>query len=419
MLAGCTGTSTPGPSSTGSGSFSAASIATIADYTGSKPGKADPKLSPVTWGYVNQQGGAASYPQYTVAMTGLVKMVNDQLGGIGGHPLKLDTCFVVSSDEDGQTCGQQFVNDKAIQAIVQFPLISGSDAFHKIIDPSGIPLFGAVPASFTDAAGPSFYVSGSNFSTVPIITGYTAQTLKAKSIALIGVQGNPISQLVTGQLTAGLKAAGISVKQGDISATSSDVTAPLIASGAKSADAIVALLPTTSQCVNVNQALKSLSITKPVISIGQCATDDAKKAIGDYPKWTFIFGYPNALAAPLDSRETDEVAVAKNLVTATGAANAETLDGEQALQTFLTALKMVNAGGAATATKATVKSAALAFKGPMFLGPDTVAWGSLKGTPAVATLSQRLYTYTGNGMWVDAGKGWFAVGSLPGPPPAP
>lgn len=415
-LAGCTTSTTSGTATSAKGELSAASIATIAKYTGSTPGKADSSLKPVTWGYANQQGGAQSYPYYTDQLNGLVKIVNNQLGGIGGHPLKLSPCFVVSSDEDGQTCGQQFANDPDLSAILQFPLLSGADAFHKIVDTTGVPLFGPVPASFTDAAGPSFFMAGSNFSAIPIISDYAIKTLKAKTVALIGVEGNPISQLVTGQLNGALQAAGVTVKQGNISATSSDVTAPLVASGARDADAVIALVPTTTQCVSVNQALKTLGVTKPVISIGQCATDDAKKAIGDYPKWTFIFGYPNILATPLNSREASEEAVAKDLISAIGSPTSETLDAEQTLQTFLTALAIVNKAGDAKATKESTKAAALAFKGPMFLGPDETSWGTLPGTPAVATLSQRLYSYTGNNKWVDAGKGWFAVASLGGPP---
>ena len=50
-----------------------------------------------------------------------VKMVNAELGGVHGHPLKLNECFWAQAEEEGVRCGQQMVNDK-----VRRPSSSGS-----------------------------------------------------------------------------------------------------------------------------------------------------------------------------------------------------------------------------------------------------------------------------------------------------
>ena len=59
-------------------------------YVHGKRGKADPKKSKVYIGWVNQQGGQVVIGGLATAGAQLaVKYVNDQLGGVGGHPVKL------------------------------------------------------------------------------------------------------------------------------------------------------------------------------------------------------------------------------------------------------------------------------------------------------------------------------------------
>src|SRR4051812_20680492 len=68
-------------------------VTNYVQFVGGKPGKADPKLSPVVIGWVNQQGGQAEIgPLATPAAQVAVKLTNDSLGGIHGHPLVMKTC---------------------------------------------------------------------------------------------------------------------------------------------------------------------------------------------------------------------------------------------------------------------------------------------------------------------------------------
>ena len=64
-------------------------------YVGGKAGAANSSLPPVTIGFVNQQGGSQAIgPLATTGAQIAVKYINTELGGIGGHPLKLSTCFI-------------------------------------------------------------------------------------------------------------------------------------------------------------------------------------------------------------------------------------------------------------------------------------------------------------------------------------
>ena len=87
-------------------------------YVKGKRGKANPKKSKIYIGWVNQQGGQVVIGGLATAGAELaVKYVNDQLGGVGGHPVALVECFVKSNEEEGTTCGQKLVNNKRINVI--------------------------------------------------------------------------------------------------------------------------------------------------------------------------------------------------------------------------------------------------------------------------------------------------------------
>ena len=91
-------------------------------YVKGKRGKADPKKPKVYIGWVNQQGGQVVIGGLATDGAELaVKYVNDQLGGVDGHPVALVTCFIKSNEEEGTTCGQKLVNDKESPSSARAP----------------------------------------------------------------------------------------------------------------------------------------------------------------------------------------------------------------------------------------------------------------------------------------------------------
>ena len=55
-------------------------------FVGGSSGKADASQSPVVIGFVNDEGGIPSFPEGSVAAEAAVEFVNDNLGGVAGHP---------------------------------------------------------------------------------------------------------------------------------------------------------------------------------------------------------------------------------------------------------------------------------------------------------------------------------------------
>ena len=96
-----------------------AGVSDYADYVGAKSsGAADSSKAPITIGWVNQEGGPTDVgPGATKGADLAVKYLNEKLGGIDGHPVKLFKCFTSTSEEQGQTCGQKMVNNKDVKVI--------------------------------------------------------------------------------------------------------------------------------------------------------------------------------------------------------------------------------------------------------------------------------------------------------------
>ena len=62
-----------------------------------------------------------------------IQYVNEEAGGIGGHPLEVVTCYVANAEEEGQQCGQQFANDDSIVAVISGPTFIGTEPFYAAL----------------------------------------------------------------------------------------------------------------------------------------------------------------------------------------------------------------------------------------------------------------------------------------------
>ena len=86
-------------------SVTSSSITNYVAYTDGTATAANPRLSPVTIGWVNQQGGGLAFPNATLGAQAAVKYINTRLGGINGHPLQLATCFIYRANRKARPVG--------------------------------------------------------------------------------------------------------------------------------------------------------------------------------------------------------------------------------------------------------------------------------------------------------------------------
>ena len=118
-------------------------------YVGGIAGPAKSNLSPLTIGVIQPVGvSAGSYPGLGATIQAAGKYVNKQLGGIDGHPLKLDICPVTDS-QDGQSCGEQFANNPKIVAVENGVNIFDDTSLLQALAAKPLPVF--LPLSITAA----------------------------------------------------------------------------------------------------------------------------------------------------------------------------------------------------------------------------------------------------------------------------
>jgi branched-chain amino acid transport system substrate-binding protein len=381
----------------------------FAKYVGAKKlGPANARLAPVTVGWVNAQGGIVQSPESTLAMAASVKVINTYLGGVGGgHPLKVKQCFVVQQESQGQACAQQMLNDPKVKLIMEGVLPFGATGFHQT-NKGKKPVIGYNPISASSATGKNtFEVTSGLFGTDPGEVAYVSQILHAKTVSLLYPEDDPAGVTAAKlfqQIAAG---ANLKVTAVGFSSTATDLLTPFTAAGAQSTDASVVFLVNPSVCQAGSKAIDQLKV-KNVVALALCLDPAVAKALGDYPKWTYV---NTGVSGNLPQADKYVAAWLKAIGTLVpGNPGVFAPFPQLAFGTTLTVARLINQIGASKLSPATFAAKMKSYKGPSMFGPPNLKYGSVPGLPALGTTAVRLYTYRGNGKWIDATGGKWLGG---------
>ncbi|MBV9417252.1 MAG: ABC transporter substrate-binding protein [Solirubrobacterales bacterium] len=399
-----TPTSTAPSGGAGTGGAGAQSVTNYLSYVDGTAGAANPSLPPVTIGWVNQQGGSQSIgPLATTGAQIAVKYVNTELGGIHGHPLVLKTCFIRSAEEEGTTCGQEFLADKNISVIDEGAVAIGDQSFQSTIG-SAKPVIVGVAATPIDGAKKSNVVL---FGDVNHVLGpfgpYAQQVLHAKTAALVYPN---IAGITTGAavIADSLQKVGIKVKKVGYDESQTDLIGPLTSAGAQTADLVIPYSD-SSGCVNLAKGLKQLGITdtKKILSAPLCLNGLVAAGLGgDFPIWSY------AIASSLFGDPTDPGMPAYMKVMAKYGTPAVAPD-PWVIVTFgqiLTTARFLNQLGYGHATPSTVLAKATSFTGPQALGAPALQCGKYPTAPGNCNDRTQFFVYKGKHQFVKS-AGWL------------
>jgi branched-chain amino acid transport system substrate-binding protein len=393
--------SSPVSTAAGSGGQGANSVTDYLSYVGGKSGAANNSLPPVTIGYINEQGDAN--PPGALASNGAqmaVNYINKELGGVDGHPLKLDTCFT-TTEEQGTTCADKFLADKSLPLIATGGVAVGAQSFFNtiagkipVIDGVAVTPFDAVAKNTVILFGDSTHVLG------PMGT-YATQVLHAKTASVIYPQSPGITPGALA-IQAGLKAAGVQVTMAPYPPSSTNLTSVLAAAHASTADMIVPYADAAS-CVNLAKALTQQGITdaKKIVSAPLCLSGTVIQGLGDFPKWTY------SIASSLFGDTTDPGMPAYEAVTKKYTTPANAPDPWEIVNfgEILTVDKLLNQVGYDKISQQTVIAAAKAFKGPQALGAPALNCGQFASAPAVCNNQVQFFQYQGKNQFTKV-AGW-------------
>jgi branched-chain amino acid transport system substrate-binding protein len=355
-------------------------------------------------GFLNDQGGALGFPAATAGAQAAVKYINHSLGGIDGHPVKLVTCFVASAEEQGQACAEQMVNNKKIKLVVFGNVATGNQSFEAVNQGQKAILLGNSVGSGDATAKNAFILNGNPFTLLGGIATYAKSVLKAKTAAIV----YPNTAMAAGGVAAleqALKTDGITYKAVAYDPTATDLTAPLVAAGASSADFVVPLVSTPPDCIDASKALTSLNITKPIVVAGSfCYSAPVLQGLGGHaPRWVQVSSQSLLTNASLPDIRAFRKASAASGLPVVDQTNA---DAATSWSLLLTAARFINAAGGVKATTAGIVRQAKTFSGPLALGAPILKCGAVKGSPGLCGVQTQLFKYDG-GQHYAAVSGWL------------
>ena len=89
------------------------------DDDGAAPRGANPATGPpIVVGMINQEDApVGSFPEVRRSAEAAVRYVNEELGGVDGRPLRLETCTTRGTPESSQACADQLVGKQPVAVL--------------------------------------------------------------------------------------------------------------------------------------------------------------------------------------------------------------------------------------------------------------------------------------------------------------
>ena len=377
----------------GSGGQGAQSVTNYLTYTGGKAGPANNSLPPVYIGYVNQQGGPTTVgPLATAGAQMAVNYANAELGGVGGHPIKLVTCFIASAEEEGTVCAQKFLANKSVDVIEMGGVAIGVQSFYSTLG-GAKPVIDGVAATPIDSVQKNAVILfGDVTHILPPFGTYARDVLHAKTAALVYPSDNAGIAQGAAAVKQGLLAAGVTVKAVGYPESQTDLTSVLTEAGAQTADVVIPYTDSAG-CVNLAKSLVQLGITdsKKIVSAPLCLNGQVIAGFGDFPHWTY------AIASSLFGDQTDPGMPAYMAAAAKFSTPANAPDPWNIVDfgQTLTTIKIMNEVGYAGLSPSAILAKAKAFTGPQALGAPSLSCDKYASAPAVCNDRIQFFTYEG------------------------
>jgi branched-chain amino acid transport system substrate-binding protein len=326
-----------------------------------------------------------------------VKMINAELGGVHGHPVRLSECFIAQAEEEGVRCGQQMANNRSVRVILFGAVVVGNQSIYATVRGTK-PIVGGVAVSGADpTARNAFFLNGSQTSVLGPFGTYTQRSLRNVRTVAIVYPNQPGADTAAFALRRAMQQVNRQVTMIATPQLATDLLGP--ATQASSADMIIPALGFTD-CVPFARALDQIRYSKPVLSTPLCLfIPRPAYAGGDLPKWTY--GIAQVLVNTPGPQA--KLYLRKGIQYGAKATDLTNVFGEISWQNMLATVKVMNRIPYSRLTSARVSAGFKSFKGPLILAAPEVSCGNVSpGEPAVCGNQTQFYTYLGQGKWKQA-----------------
>lgn len=315
---------------------------------------------------INQEDGVTAWPDEGLAVKAIFDWYNAQ-GGLDGHPLELDLCTTGDDPESTQGCAQAVANDDTA-TFVHSIMVPNSATLFDVMANADKPILAHNQFDIPDALQPDVYASDPGL--LPMATTLMLYTLEELGLRNIGIV---VSDDEVGRGTG--EFLGFLVEEyGGTPATityDSSVADLLPVFSAADLDAIdgIIFVPTSVEdCGPASQALKSLEFDKPILG-GDACTAQTYVDSGNIDGWIFVVG--TTLLIDGDAGRDQTIAIFDEF----GGPPIGGLVAPASMGAYLV-IDVLEAAYAAAGndinamTEQVIRDAALAYTGPLTLGPD-------------------------------------------------
>jgi branched-chain amino acid transport system substrate-binding protein len=264
-------------SSGGNGSSTSsttASASASASASGAALGTPNPASgSPVVFGLLNLLSGPVTFPEVSEGEQAAAQYVNQYLGGIGGHPIKIDVCATDGQPATSARCANQLLNDHPVAILGGAD--TGAAGSVPVWQRAGLAYLGGIP--FTPVE--SNYANGVIFDDVSVADNaaasvYAAKTLHAKTAAIIYTSDTQGTSVADGVLAPTMKNLGFTkVTKIAVPPTATDVTSAVAAAIGAHPD--IVYIDDPNSCPQVLSSLKQLGSTAKVLGVDPCTSPAA------------------------------------------------------------------------------------------------------------------------------------------------
>jgi branched-chain amino acid transport system substrate-binding protein len=258
--------------------------------------------TPVKIGFVNMEDGPLAQPTIGAAAEAARQYVNENLGGINGHPLEFEKCSTSGAPDASAKCANQMVSAKV--PVAYQGLDFGNDALHPILKAAGIPWAGQepfTPADYQDG----YFFSGSQVSYALGAGIYLRDVLKPKQVTVISYSLPTATAAIENYIKPAMAVSGakVSVVTADFGAP--DMSVPVGAAMATNPDVMIFFMA-DADCTHIITAAKQLGYQGKIIA-GNCGsfTKDAGAAAEGVYALADVFSADDLSKAP--KRDADEV----------------------------------------------------------------------------------------------------------------
>ena len=150
-----------------------------------EPGGRKATGPPVLVGLINMEDTpVGSFPELRQGAEAALRYVNQELGGVGGRPLKIDVCTTTGTPESSRACANRLLRAKPVAVLGGVDV--GAGASLTLLERAKVPYVGASPTLFAELTSPSsFMLAGGTAAELLAQAAYVTDELRPARVGIV------------------------------------------------------------------------------------------------------------------------------------------------------------------------------------------------------------------------------------------